>query len=34
MERHYSRDDGDGRPVNPNDMKVIVDYLAKNFGPD
>ena len=23
-----------GAPVNPNDMKVIVDYLVKNFGPN
>jgi competence ComEA-like helix-hairpin-helix protein len=22
-----------GAPINPNDMKVIVEYLAKNFGP-
>jgi competence ComEA-like helix-hairpin-helix protein len=23
-----------GAAINPNDMKAIVDYLAKNFGPD
>ncbi len=23
-----------GAAVNPDDIKVIVDYLAKNFGPD
>ena len=23
-----------GAPINPNDMRVIVSYLAKNFGPD
>jgi competence ComEA-like helix-hairpin-helix protein len=23
-----------GAPINPNDLKVIVGYLAKNFGPD
>jgi competence ComEA-like helix-hairpin-helix protein len=23
-----------GAPINPNDMRAIVSYLAKNFGPD
>ena len=23
-----------GAPINPNDMKAIVAYLARNFGPD
>jgi len=23
-----------GAPINPNDLRVIVSYLVKNFGPD